>query len=676
VVEKTSHLRRTPDLPITATLSTRIIAISGSALALLLLLLGGVAAAQPDIRSIVTPASNARGWNNTPVTVSFICAGTASCPEPVTLNDDGATQRVTRAVEDAQGGRAEATAIVNIDMMPATLSRIAPASGEWTTKDAAVTIGASVRDELSGVATATCNGEPARVAGTSITCTRSLREGSNDIIVSAIDAAGNSSATAVRIWREVATRGIHIVPQNLTIGVNFREILQLLDDSGRTLSNAICTSANPGVVQVLEDALPCTVKGIGAGKTIVTATVGELSATVTITVLNDPKAPLGTTLFTLPPTPGFTLDQRVRPADQPGGPALMLVEVAEGGAPYRVKAISHEPRMLWYEWPAIAAHERIVRWMGDTTGGGLLLLEGAHGEPSAIVRIGRPRQGTLWRYESVGRLNASWAMNWEGTLFIVETPRDGFPQIVGIDSLTGRTLFRQPVPRASRKGLDAICETGTGRPRAGDTPPMIGNATVPDSDGAAFALIEVEPLDPLDETVRPCEARETATRYALKLLRVLGDGQFTVRPLRDITVAPGRGAPQFTLHAVVSSPDRSLLVPVRTTMPDGSIDRRIIRIDADNTQTEYTLPLLNDLWIGNAGWAYASDGHTAVAFEPASGEVQWSYAPPAGSITIKFVTSLRALIVETDEGLLKIDASGVATREMPPTGLRNLMPWR
>ena len=161
----------------------------------------------------------------------------------------------------------------------------------------------------------------------------------------------------------------------------------------------------------------------------------------------------------------------------------------------------------------------------------------------------------------------------------------------------------------------------------------------------------------------------------MKLLRVASDGQSTVRPLREIIVDTARGAPQFTLHAVTPASDGALLVPVRSRLPDGSIDLRVIRIDSDNQQTEYTLPLLDEVFTGKSGWAYTTDGHTALAFEPASGEVQWSYAPPTGSITIKFVTSERALIVETAEGILKIDARGVATHEMPPTGLRDLMPW-
>jgi hypothetical protein len=428
-----------------------------------LLMLSGVASAQPDIRSIVTPAPNARGWNNTPVTVSFVCAGTASCPGPVTVNDDGAVQNVTRSVVDAQGARAEATAIVNIDMLAPTLSLIDPTADRATT-DATVSVKAIARDESSGVVAATCNGEPARLSAGHISCNRSLPAGSSDLIVNAIDAAGNTATTSVRIWRETAPREIRIVPQAITIGLNFREILQVLDDSGRHLFDPVCTSADPAIAKVMENAAPCTIKGTGSGQTVVTATVGRMSATVGITVLDGPKAPLGSTLSTLPPSPGFKLDQQVRPANDPGGPALMLVEMADAGAPYRIKAITREPRVLWYEWPAIAPRERIVQWLGDTTGGGLLLLEGAdHTGPAAIVRIGRPRKGTLWRYESTGRLSTSWAMNWEGTLFIVETPRDGFPQIVGIDSLTGRTLFRLPVPRA------------------GDTPPIVAQATSPEA---------------------------------------------------------------------------------------------------------------------------------------------------------------------------------------------------
>jgi hypothetical protein len=417
---------------------------------------------------------------------------------------------------------------------------------------------------------------------------------------------------------------------------------------------------------------PGTIITIGPGQTSVTATWGELSATVTITVLSTDTPPIGTVFWAIPGTPGFKVDQQVYIGGARGGSgdagddaAMLIVEAADDGARYRVSAITREPRQVWSEWPAIGSHERVLKWMGEQTGSGLLMLRDSRG-PAAIVRIGHPGSGLPWRYESTGRLATEWAMGWDGTLYIVETPADGFPQIVGIDSATGQTKFRLPVPRSMTSARDLQCTAGL--VRAGMTPLVMGPATVPDGIMAAFPFVELLGDDRSCDLSATGEARR---RYAIKLLRVTPDGKFGVRPLREMT-ATSRDAPQFALHLVVPDGQDGLLVPVRTSLADGSVDNRIVRVEGD-TQTEYTLPTLGAYVLGEVvegyktGTGYMSDGHTLIAFEPVHGEVRWAFTPPGGSVTIDFASKGGGVVIDTDEGISQIDVYGSRTVMSPPS---------
>lgn len=77
----------------------------------------------PTIDSSRNPATNAQGWNNTSVTVTFSCSdgqsGIQSCTPATTLSAEGAGQSVTGTAVDNAGNAASATVgDMNIDLTP------------------------------------------------------------------------------------------------------------------------------------------------------------------------------------------------------------------------------------------------------------------------------------------------------------------------------------------------------------------------------------------------------------------------------------------------------------------------------------------------------------------------------------------------------------------------------
>jgi len=82
----------------------------------------------PTIVATATPPPNAAGWNDSAVTVSFVCAdnlsGVVSCPSPSTVSGAGANQAVSGTVSDQAGNSASASVNLNIDLTPPTILQL------------------------------------------------------------------------------------------------------------------------------------------------------------------------------------------------------------------------------------------------------------------------------------------------------------------------------------------------------------------------------------------------------------------------------------------------------------------------------------------------------------------------------------------------------------------------
>ena len=122
----------------------------------------GVDTTKPVITGSRAPLANSFGWNNTDVTVSFICADTGSIQSGIaintvagkTLTTEGKDQSVTNTgvYIDVAGNTADPVTVsnINIDKTPPVVMVTLPGTGEYVLNQS-ITASWSATDALSGV---------------------------------------------------------------------------------------------------------------------------------------------------------------------------------------------------------------------------------------------------------------------------------------------------------------------------------------------------------------------------------------------------------------------------------------------------------------------------------------------------------------------------------------------
>lgn len=113
----------------------------------------------PVISGARNPQPNANGWNNSDVTVSFLCSDSlsglaaGSPPTPVVIASEGAGQNATGSCSDAAGNIASVTVNnINIDKTPPViLATRSPQANSYGWNNTDVTVSFTCSDSLSGV---------------------------------------------------------------------------------------------------------------------------------------------------------------------------------------------------------------------------------------------------------------------------------------------------------------------------------------------------------------------------------------------------------------------------------------------------------------------------------------------------------------------------------------------
>jgi hypothetical protein len=143
----------------------------------------------PTISASRSPLANEHGWNNTDVTVAFVCSdalsGTASCTSPVVFTAEGVGLAATGTVTDLAGNEASAT-IDGIDIDKTAPTVVYTGNSLTYTVNEQIAIACTASDDLSGVDSDTC----ADVSGPA----SAFPLGANTFSATALDLAGNQAS--------------------------------------------------------------------------------------------------------------------------------------------------------------------------------------------------------------------------------------------------------------------------------------------------------------------------------------------------------------------------------------------------------------------------------------------------------------------------------------------------
>jgi hypothetical protein len=225
----------------------------------------------PTITGAPTTAPNAAGWYKGAVTIHFTCGDTlsdiASCPDDVTLTNNGASQAVTRTALDKAGNGASATVSgINIDATAPSVTITGMTNGATYTLGAVPTPSCSASDALSGLV-GTCTG--------TLTGGKANGVGQYTYTATATDKAGNTTTTTVKY----------------SVGYRFDGFLQPINDTAHQTGLATSIFKGGSTVPVkfqLKDAAGTVVQATGLPQWLTPAKGSATSAPVDESLYTDP----------------------------------------------------------------------------------------------------------------------------------------------------------------------------------------------------------------------------------------------------------------------------------------------------------------------------------------------------------------------------------------------------
>jgi len=312
----------------------------------------------PTITVSAVPSPTATGWNNTTVTVTFICTpGSAvitNCPPAQVISTDGTNQVISGTITDASGNTASTSVTLNIDKTPPALVVSAPVDG-GTFTDVTITATGTLSDSLSGLSSLSCNGTPVTISGSSFSCNISLNPGVNLVVVRATDVAGNVALTKEHVTLNAALAtpaSLQVTPASATMVVGETQQFAAVDEQGRTRTDATWTVSDTTLAAITTDSSPA-LTAVAPGQVTLTATVQGITAQIQVNLMAAALNP-GTSRWNNPPLPGLRTEDAF--AAVPLGGAVPDIYSYESGVtsitlpftrPTALRAFTNDGRLLW-----------------------------------------------------------------------------------------------------------------------------------------------------------------------------------------------------------------------------------------------------------------------------------------------------------------------------------------
>ena len=653
----------------------------------------------PTISASASPAPNAAGWNNSPVTVTFTCtagsAPIATCPSPQLVLTEGANQPISGTATDTDGTSTTTTIHLNIDKTKPVLIITSPTDGSTASSGSQTVIG-TVADSLSGLSAVSCNGTSVPLSGGNFSCNISLNVGVNLIVVRATDVAGNVAGSNFH----VSLPGTLPPPQTLTVTpsvanlvVGQTPILTAVDELGRPRDDATFTVSDPTIATISGDP---TLTVIAPGPFTVTATVGGVS---TSTNWNSSTGPLpqGTILWSAPTPPqGWTVVQIVQAIPTANGPDLYSVENTINSdtlpALTLVRGLTSDGRQLWAT-QMNGLSQAVNAAMADGNGGIIVELDpdfSVRPLPNAhVVNLDAQTGAVVWNQDTGSPfsevLNGNQAVGPDGTLYSFLTP--------AADGATGAPVS-SPYSPVQVPNSSAAIQVAPQNPCSSVTksfPPGFAPPTI-DADGSLLTLTSQSNLVYTSTCTGTGSLVQLSATYSLA--RVTPSGSYTLTPYYTQTnanIVPAQPAPQLSPYAclevfiqttfegcrvavgsnslIVQSlaptvqPFRPIpdgqggaLIPARIQDPNnpGAALAHVFHIPSSGPVVDIVIPLpapgvqqtiLNtgtrnfDLVLGENNVAFATDGINLASFNFTTGQILWTYQSSSISKAIRLIAS-------------------------------------
>ncbi|HWZ45802.1 MAG TPA: hypothetical protein VNW97_20175 [Candidatus Saccharimonadales bacterium] len=555
----------------------------------------GVDSDPPSIAEFAAPPSNAFGWNNTDVGVSFTCgdatSGIAICPNPLVLATEGLNQVVAGTAFDRAGNSATSSIQISIDRTPPTIAASqAPPPNAFNWNKSAVTVSFICADSLSGVASCP---SPETVSS----------EGANQPVSgTSIDKAGNSASASLNL-------NIDLTPPVLAI---------TLPVDGSTVTVA-SLSVSGTVADALSGVSSVQCNGVSApvssGTFLCQVTLNPGSNTLQITATdvagNQASSSRAVTFQAAPPVPINAIFITPGQMNLLTGQTRALTVVSDQGQPVHGATLTiSDPTVLQISGGQISALQAgtvtiTASLEGHTASATVQVFSGTQ------LPLGTP----LWTNSPLPgnqALGGVFADNRSGTgpdIYSLERV-DATNLVVRALSSDGRQLWTTPIPADSLQPQIATSAAASGGPRNFSTVGVAGNATgandlqsVLEKMRSAGGISAVE-ADFVSGTAKdiifsPVEQRRKA---AVDMAARLGQ-----------PVAQGLSAPGATTGTRADAPSSIIILPFvpftffveQAPDPQGGLLVHLTRIMTDETSKDSLVRI--DPVTQRMSWSYDTD---------------------------------------------------------------------